>query len=87
MKIKVKQTGSKEGKALIEALKERFDPELVTLVHKYLDTQSDQLYIPFFIYYEDFVANNDEVQSISRIPLEKTEYPQDQTPRRSEKQS
>jgi hypothetical protein len=86
MKIKVKQSGSKEGKALIQSLKKRFDPELIDLIHRYLDTQDDQLYIPFFIYYQDFVANNDEVQSISRIPLEKAESHQGQTPRGSYKQ-
>jgi hypothetical protein len=86
MKIKVKQSGSKEGKALIQSLKKRFDPELIDLIHRYLDTQDDQLYIPFFIYYQDFVANNHEVQSISRIPLEKTESHQGQTPRGSYKQ-
>lgn len=69
MKIKVKQSGSKEGKALLHGLQKRFDDELIDLIHQYLDKQEDQLYIPFFIYYDDFVAVNDEVQSIRRIPL------------------
>jgi hypothetical protein len=80
LKIKVKRNGSKEGKALIDALKNRFDKEIVDLIHEYLDTQDSQLYIPLMIYYEDFVASAPEDGPISSLSLEKEDH-QDQNPK------
>ena len=74
LKIKVKKNGSKEGRALINALKKRFDKEILDLIHAYLDTQHNQLYIPMMLYYEDFVASAPEDGPVSSLSLERVDH-------------